>query len=142
MEIDTGKPSVTIDRAAGQPASSSASVLNYAVVFSQSVTGFSNTDVNLSSTAGANSVEVTGSGTNYNVAVSGMSNSGNVVVSLSADVAADDAGNTNTASTSPTGNSVTYSPSDLVINEVDYDMVGTDDEYPIKSHILPDAADA
>ena len=49
---------------------------------------------------------VTGSGTTYNVAVSGMTGSGTVIASVAANVAEDGAGNDNEASTS-TDNTVT-----------------------------------
>ena len=58
----------------------------------------------LSGTAGATTATVTelapNNGTTYDVAVSGMTSSGTVVVSVPADVATDSGGNGNTASTS------------------------------------------
>ena len=54
----------------------------------------------LSGTAGATTAVVTGSGTTYNVAVSGMTGSGTVIASIAAGKAHDSAGNANTASTS------------------------------------------
>ena len=56
---------------------------------------------------GTKLVEVTGSGANYNVAVSGMTSSGTVIATIPAGVAQDSAGNWNIASTS-TDNSVAY----------------------------------
>jgi len=50
--------------------------INFTVVFSESVSDFAAGDVMLSGTAGATTVAVTGSGTTYNVAVSGMTSSG------------------------------------------------------------------
>ena len=59
-------------------------------------------------TAGGTKVgTVTGSGTTYNVAVTGMTGTGTVIASLNASVATDAAGNGNAASTS-TDNTVTY----------------------------------
>jgi len=52
-------------------------------------------------------VAVTGSGTTYDVAVSGMTKNGTVIASIAANAAVDAAGNGNTASTS-TDNTVTY----------------------------------
>ena len=60
----------------------------------------------LSGTAGATTATVTGSGTTYNVAVSGMTSDGTVIATIPAGGAADAAGNANTASTS-TDNTVT-----------------------------------
>ena len=71
------------------------------------MTGFATGDVTLSGTAGATTATVTGSGTTYNVAVSGMTGSGTVIASIAASKAIDAAGNNNTAS-SGGDNSVTY----------------------------------
>jgi len=87
------------------------------------VIGFTNTDVSVSSTAGATTVVVAqvapNDGTTYDVAVSGMSANGTVIASIPASVAADAVGNANTASTS-TDNTVTFvldgTPPDTTIN--------------------------
>ena len=105
--IDKAVPSVTINQAAGQADPTSASPINFTVTFSETVTGFATGDVTLSGTAGATTATVTGSGTTYNVAVSGMTGSGTVVVSVPAGAATDAAGNASLASTS-TDNSVTF----------------------------------
>lgn len=76
-------------------------------MFSETVTGFVTGDVTLSGTAGATTAVVTGSGTTYNVAVTGMSGSGTVIADIAASMAADAAGNDNVASTS-TDHTVTY----------------------------------
>jgi hypothetical protein len=100
--------SPTINQAAGQADPTSASPINFTVVFSESVTGFATGDVTITGTApGTKTGTVTGSGTTYNVAVSGMTGSGTVVVTIAAGVAQDAAGNSNTASTS-TDDTVTY----------------------------------
>ena len=106
---DTTPPTVTINQAAGQADPASASPINFTVVFSEPVTDFSSGDVTLSGTAGATTRTVTGTGTTYNVAVSGMTGSGTVIASIAAGVAHDAAGNANTSSTS-TDNTVTYNP--------------------------------
>ncbi|MEY2518471.1 MAG: hypothetical protein QOF24_230 [Verrucomicrobiota bacterium] len=107
VTYDTGNPSVTINQASGQVDPTNASPINFTVVFSEVVTGFSGSGVTLSGTAGATSKVVTGSGTTYNVAVSGMTSQGTVIASVAAGAAADGAGNTNNTSTS-TDNTVTY----------------------------------
>ena len=63
----------------------------------------------LSGTAGATTAVVTGSGTTYNVAVSGMTTSGTVVANVLADApgVTDAAGNSNFAVDS-TDNTVTF----------------------------------
>jgi hypothetical protein len=104
---DSVAPTVTIDQAAGQSDPTSNSTINFAVVFSESVTGFTGKSVSLSGTAGATTAVVTGSGTTYNVAVSGMTTSGAVIATVQAGAGVDAAGNASAASTS-TDNSVTY----------------------------------
>lgn len=105
--IDAIAPSVTINQAAGQVDPTSNSPINFEVVFNEPVTGFTDTDVTLSGTAGATTAAVTGSGATYNVAVSGMTANGTVTASIAAGSATDAAGNSNTASTS-TDNTITF----------------------------------
>ena len=104
---DVTAPTVTVEQAVGQPDPTSATPINFTVVFSESVTGFATGDVTLSGTAGATTATVTGSGSTYNVAVSGMTTNGTVVASVAASKAVDLVGNLNVASTS-SDNSVTY----------------------------------
>jgi len=106
--IDTAGPTVTINQASGQADPTSASPINFTVVFSEPVTGFATGDVTLSGTAGATTATVTAvNSTTYDVAVSGMTGSGTVIATVGANVAQDAAGNGNAASTS-TDNTVTY----------------------------------
>ncbi|HEY4498979.1 MAG TPA: polysaccharide deacetylase family protein [Candidatus Paceibacterota bacterium] len=107
---DTTSPTVTINQADGQIDPTTTSPINFTVVFSESVDDFATGDVTLSGTAGATTATVTGSGTTYNVAVSGMTGSGTVIASIAAGVANDAAGNDNLASTA-TDNTVTYNAS-------------------------------
>ena len=75
-------PAVTINQAAAQADPTGASPINFTVVFSEPVTDFATGDVTLSGTAGATTATVTGSGTTYNVAVSGMTGSGTVIATI------------------------------------------------------------
>ncbi len=100
-------PTVTINQAAAQPDPTSASTINFTVVFDQNVTGFATGDVTLSGTAGATTGTVTGSGTTYNVAVTGMTGSGTVIATVPAGVCQNASAQANLASTS-TDNTVTY----------------------------------
>jgi hypothetical protein len=102
VTYDIVPPSVTINQAPGQPDPTNASPINFQVVFSEAVSNFTGADVNLSaSTApGALSAVVTGSGTTYNVAVSGMTGNGQVIAAIPAGVAQDAAGNANTVGSS------------------------------------------
>jgi hypothetical protein len=104
-----GGPTVTINQAVGQADPTFTSPINFTVVFSAIVTGFATGDVALSGTAGATTAVVTGSGTTYNVAVSGMTTNGTVIASIPADVAINAGSQPNVASTS-TDNTVTWSP--------------------------------
>jgi CSLREA domain-containing protein len=99
VTIDTAAPTVTIDRAAGQADTTSTSPINFAVIFSEAVTGFDSSDIQVGGTAGATTAVVTGSGTTYNVAVSGMTTTGTVIISFAAGAATDAAGNGNAAPT-------------------------------------------
>ncbi|HEX2682624.1 MAG TPA: M36 family metallopeptidase, partial [Ferruginibacter sp.] len=103
----TTGPSVTINQAAAQPDPTTVSPINFTVVFSEAVTGFATGDVALGGTAGATTAVVTGSGTTYNVAVSGMTTTGTVVATVPPGVAVNAANEQNQASTS-TDNTVTF----------------------------------
>ena len=117
--IDTTGPTVTINQASGQADPTSSSPINFTVVFSEAVTGFTDADVTLSGTAGATTATVSGGPTTYNVAVSGMTSDGTVIATVPANVAEDAVGNDNTASTS-TDNTVTYvmpvTPTDVYVS--------------------------
>jgi Bacterial Ig-like domain len=104
---------VTINQASGQADPTGTSPINFTVVFTHAVTDFATGDVTLGGTAGATTATVTGSGTTYNVAVSGMTTGGTVTASIAAGKASDLAGNLNTASTS-TDNTVTLGNTFLV----------------------------
>jgi hypothetical protein len=106
--VDTTPPTVTINQAVGQADPANGSPINFTVVFSEAVSDFATGDVTITGTApGTKTATVTGSGTTYNVAVSGMMSEGTVIAALAAGVAHDAAGNANTTSTS-TDNTVTY----------------------------------
>lgn len=116
--VDTTAPTVTINQAAAQTDPTATSPINFTVVFTESVSNFATGDVTLGGTAGATTTTVSGSGTTYNVAVTGMTGSGTVTATIAAGMASDTAGNLNSASTS-TDNSVTYditAPTGLALN--------------------------
>src|SRR5439155_683680 len=69
-------PPVTIDQATGQADPTNASPIHFTVVFGKPVSDFATGDVTLGGTAGATTAIVTGSGTTYDVAVSGMTADG------------------------------------------------------------------
>jgi hypothetical protein len=105
---DRTPPSVTINQAANQIDPTENPTILFTAVFSEPVTGFTETGVLLSGSAGATNVSVSGSGSTYTVSVSGMTGySTTVIADINAGCAIDAAGNANLASTS-IDNSVTY----------------------------------
>jgi large repetitive protein len=112
VTYDATAPDVTINQASGQGDPTSTSPINFTVVFSEAVTGFDNAaDVSFSGTAGATTAVITeiapNNDTTYNVAVSGMTQGGTVIVDIPSGSAADAAINFNNASTS-TDKTVTF----------------------------------
>ena len=125
VSIDTEGPTVSIDRAAGQPDTTTTSPVHFEVVFSEATTSFDSSDVAVSGTAGATAVVVTGSGTTYNVAVSGMTEGGSVIIDVVTGAASDLAGNPG-ASAMIIDNEVTFgdavydfAAASFVVNESD-----------------------
>jgi len=99
---------VTVNQAAGQRDPVNAAPVNFTVAFSEPVSDFTADDVVLSGSApGAKTATVTGGGSTYNVAVSGMTGSGTVVATVPAGKATSALGNSNKASTSA-DNTVAY----------------------------------
>jgi hypothetical protein len=107
--LDRTPPTVTVEQAEGQDDPVTVGPINFTVVFSEAVTGFDAAGVAISGTAGATTATITGSGTTYNVAVSGMARAGTVMITIPAGAAQDAAGNDSGASTS-VDHTVTYAP--------------------------------
>ena len=99
-EGDVTNPDVTINQGGGQSDPTSTSPIIFDVVFTEPVTGFATGDINLSGTAGATTAIVTGGPSLYTVTVSGMTQDGTVIVSISSGIALDAANNSNDSSTS------------------------------------------
>ena len=112
VTYDNTDPGATVTKAEEQDDPTNEAPIDFTVVFSEPVTGFTADDValNASSTPGDEAATVTGSGTTYTVSVSGMTGSGDVTVTVPAGGAFDAAGNGNTDSSVPTGgdNTVAY----------------------------------
>lgn len=99
VTIDQTLPTVTVDKTAGQDDPTVDGTISFDVEFSEPVTGFDATDISFAgSTSAGMSAVVTGSGTSYTVVVTGMTQTGTVVVSVPAGSASDEATNLNTAS--------------------------------------------
>ncbi|MEZ4723091.1 MAG: hypothetical protein R2863_00360 [Candidatus Kapaibacterium sp.] len=107
VTVDKTAPVGTIDLAGGQADPTSDSPINFALTFSENVYGLTDGDIDVSGTAGATTAVVTGSGDTYNVAVSGMTGSGTVVINLADNKVTDIAANGN-INTVITDNSVQY----------------------------------
>ncbi len=97
--VDSVPPTVTINQAGSQADPTSASPIAFTVVFSEPVSGFTDSDVTLGGTAGATTASVSGGPATYTVSVSGMTQSGTVTATINANVATDAANNQNTAAT-------------------------------------------
>ena len=127
VTYDITKPSVTINQSTSAPVQAdptAASPIVFQVLFSEAVTGFAASDVNLSGSTGGGvglSPTISGSGTSYKVSVTGMTSGTTVVATIVADAASDAAGNTSFASTS-TDNSVLY---DTIAPTVTINQAGT-----------------
>ncbi len=106
-DIDQVAPVGTIDLASSQSDPAFFGPINFALTFNEDVTGLVVGDLVLSGTAGATTLNLTGSGSTYNVAVTGMSTTGTVIINLASNKVIDAAGNNNTT-TILTDNSVDY----------------------------------
>ena len=107
VSFDNVAPSVTINQASGQIDPTNASPILFTVVFSEPVTGFTQSDVSISGSAGGPlAASVSGGGASYTVSVTGMSSPGTVVASIPAATVTDLAGNPNGASTSTSDNRI------------------------------------
>src|SRR5439155_1482336 len=109
VTFDVTAPTVTINQATGQADPTNASPINYTVVLSEAVTGFTGSDVSFagSTAAGTLIATVTGTGPTHSRPAAGLTGDGFVVASIPAFAAADLAGNLSAASTS-TDNTVTF----------------------------------
>jgi gliding motility-associated-like protein len=118
VTFDNIRPSVEITWADGQASPTNQSPVNFKAAFSEPVTGLDQTKIELTGTAGATTVTVTGGPLEFNLAISGMTGDGSVVVNIPADGVVDLAGNLNSASLN-TQNSVEYliSPLTVTINQ-------------------------
>jgi hypothetical protein len=74
----------TVSKAGGQLDPTSASPINFSVVFASPVSGFDGLAINFagSTAGGPRTATVSGSGTTYNVAVTGMTTSGDIAITV------------------------------------------------------------
>ncbi|MCF6240648.1 MAG: Ig-like domain-containing protein [Bacteroidales bacterium] len=97
INIDGIKPVGTLDLAVGQADTTNSSPVNYVLSFSEPISGLNINDFSLSGTAGANNISIIGSGTEYFVSVSGMTNDGTIILGHLTTSVQDTAGNWNAA---------------------------------------------
>lgn len=108
FDFEPGRPSVTINQAAGQADPTSTSPINFTVTFSEPVTGFDASDVTLSGTStGATVLSVTGGPTTYNVAVT-ATNSGTVIANIVNNAATSISNAAPSTASTSTDNTVTF----------------------------------
>lgn len=101
ITYDAVGPTVTIEQDVAQADPATSYPVRFAVHFSETVTGFSSADVELSGTAGAPMfATVSGSGADYVVDVSGMSGPGTVIATVRADAATGASGPSRTSTSS------------------------------------------
>ena len=109
VDFDLEAPTITLEQATSQPDPTNSTTMNFTATFSEEVTGFDGSDVTINNTGSGTAITtVTGTGP-YNIEVSGYNGSGDITVSIGANVCTDLSGNSNTASTS-------------VDNKVDFDL--------------------
>jgi hypothetical protein len=98
---------VAVNLKVGQADTANALPIVFTVTFSESVTGFTASDLTRGGSSSGGTAAVTGSGASYEISLTGAVTDGTVTFSIAAGRAQDLAGNNNTASTSA-DNSVTY----------------------------------
>lgn len=110
VTVHNTRPAVSVNQAAGQADPTMALPITFIATFSENVVDFGASAVTIGGTAaGSPTVQVTGSGSSYTIAVSGLTGSGTVTASVAANTVHDANGAGNTASTS-TDNTVSYDP--------------------------------
>jgi hypothetical protein len=119
ITIDGAPPAVTIDQAASQAGVVGDGPIHFTAVFTDPVTGFDDSDLLFTGTASgpltAAVTQLDADGMVYDVAVSGMTGRGTVIVEVGADVGVDRAGHLSSASTS-TDNAVFFEPPQISDN--------------------------
>jgi hypothetical protein len=122
VTYDNTPPSVTVNQAVAQADPTNVTTVNFTVVFSEAIkpSTFIAGDLTKTGTAtgGVVGAPSTADNITWNVAVTGLTGSGTVILSLGANKITDPAGNNNTASTS-TDNTVTFDniPPTVTVNQ-------------------------
>lgn len=107
VSYDDVFPTVTINQDGSQNDPANSISVLFTAVFSEPVTGFSNSDITIGGTAGATTAVISSADNiTWTVTITGMTSDGTVIASIPASAAFDAAGNSSAASSS-TDNSVT-----------------------------------
>lgn len=109
LVIDTTAPTANIAQLASQTDPTSGSTIKFQVTFSKPISGFTNSDVQITGTAGATTAVVSTltANTVFEVDVTGMTKGGTVIIDVPAGAATDVAGNLSAKATA-TDNTVTF----------------------------------
>ncbi|HVT89780.1 MAG TPA: calcium-binding protein [Tepidisphaeraceae bacterium] len=108
ITVDTVPPTPTITQAVGQFDPGVTSPVSFLISFNEAISDLNPSDIVLSGTAGATTVNLTNNGNNtFTAEVSGMTQAGTVIISLPAATCHDTVGNANLASVN-TDNNITY----------------------------------
>ncbi len=120
VTYDITRPGIEIILEPGQENPTNNSIVSFRANFTEQVSGFVPSDVALSGTSGASSINLRGGPLSYTIDVSGMINDGTITVSIDEGLTTDAAGNTNTQSVN-TQNSVSYDNTkpDVVISSTE-----------------------
>jgi PKD repeat protein len=118
VRYDGTIPTVTVNQAAGQDDPARLSPVNFQIQFSETISGFTKTDVGFAGTATIGDWTLAGNGITYTLSVHPITADGTVIPFITAEVCQDLAGNLNSASTS-TDNSVTFdsTPPTVTVNQ-------------------------
>ena len=97
---DDVAPTVTINQASGQTDPTNTSPISFDVAFSENVSGFDNTDINISGMTGVPSITINGTNDTYTVEITGMVDGETITATIPVNAAQDAVGNNSLASTS------------------------------------------
>ncbi len=120
---DTTPPTVTLEQANEQIDPTSSTTVRFTATFSEPVTGFDASDIDLSQSTTSGMLTATIAetaamdGTTYEIGVTGMTGNGEVVATIAADAATDAAGNLSDVSSS-IDNTVTFNNTEPTVTQI------------------------
>lgn len=119
--LDNQPPSATVEQATTQADPLAESEIRFIVTFDEPATGFDSSDLDFtgSTVAGTLTGTISGTGPQYDVSVTGMTDTGIVRLGVKAGAASDAAGNATLASTSTDNEVLWYSATPLQLSSLD-----------------------